>query len=312
MVSPVFKALKKLGYHVICHTGKRGMNVLEGNPNIDEFIEYTKEKEDNPNIEAEWRTLTNSINPDWVKNYSESLEVNIAMHPRSPGYVYPKQERNKLCNRNYYEVTAQWGDLEFDEYKPDLYISHKEFDKAKKVLTPNKFNIMWCLSGSGANKAYPWTDYVIGEVLKNHKDVHFITVGDEKCQILESMIDHENITNLSGKNTFRETMALTKVVDLVIAPDTGVLHASGAFDTPKIGILGHTTIENITKHFKNDYSLEADPNTCECSPCFRLIYDHNVQCPVDKVTKAAWCMAYGQDKLRMYYRICEVLNASRK
>ena len=42
-------------------------------------------------------------------------------------------------------------------------------------------------------------------------------------------------------------MILTKLVDLVISPDTGVLHASGAFDTPKIGLLGHTTIENITK-----------------------------------------------------------------
>jgi ADP-heptose:LPS heptosyltransferase len=50
-------------------------------------------------------------------------------------------------------------------------------------------------------------------------------------------------------------MALTKFVDLVISPDTGVLHASGCYDTPKIGLLGHTTIENITKYFKNDYSI---------------------------------------------------------
>jgi ADP-heptose:LPS heptosyltransferase len=103
-------------------------------------------------------------------------------------------------------------------------------------------------------------------------------------------------------------MALTKEVDLVVSPDTGILHASGQFDTPKIGLLGHTTIENITKYFKNDHSIEAE---CACAPCFRLIYDWERQCPIEPVTYAAWCMSVGIPPEKVFERIMYV-KANRK
>ena len=104
-------------------------------------------------------------------------------------------------------------------------------------------------------------------------------------------------------------MTLTKYVNLVIAPDTGVLHASGCYETPKIGILGHTNITNITKHFINDFSIEAE---CACAPCFHLIYDHDVQCPVDVVTRAAWCMSAGIPPEKLYARFKKVYELSKK
>jgi len=114
---------------------------------------------------------------------------------------------------------------------------------------------------------------------------------------------------LAGEISMRESMLLTKYVDLVIAPDTGILHASGCYDTPKIGLLGHTTKENITKYFKNDYSIEA---TCACAPCFYLIYDHAVQCPIERVTSAAWCMAEGIKPEVLFNKIKEVLSVNNK
>ena len=103
-------------------------------------------------------------------------------------------------------------------------------------------------------------------------------------------------------------MALTGVVDLVLSPDTGLLHASGCYDTPKIGILGHNTIECITKHFKNDYSIESDPEKAECSPCLYLIYNKNLQCQTSsEYGDASLCMAEGipmqkvLDKVRTIY-----------
>ncbi len=100
-------------------------------------------------------------------------------------------------------------------------------------------------------------------------------------------------------------MCLTGLVDLVVSPDTGVLHASGAFGTPKIGLLGHTSIENITKHFINDYSIES---TASCAPCFRLIYDHVAQCPVDMDTTGAWCQAVGIPAETLVDRIEKVID----
>lgn len=309
IVSPVFKALRAAGYdNIICHTGKRGLEVLKFNPFIDKFIEYEFEGKENPDAEKHWDDLREKIKPDYFRNFAESIEVSISLHPRSAVYNYPKEERKERGGRNFYDVTAEFAGLPEMQRIPDLYFKKKEFKSALKYVKYGKFNILWSLSGSGAQKVYPWTDYVMGEVIKNFPDAHFITVGDEKCQILEGMIDVKNITNLSGKTTFRETMALTGLCDLIISPDTGVLHASGYFNTPKIGLLGHTSIENITRTFVNDYTLEADPELAECSPCYRLIYKHKIQCPIERLTGAAWCMAVGQPQQRLYDQIMGVIN----
>lgn len=306
ILTPVFRKLKELGYKTYAYVGARGKTVLENNPNVDEIILYEKEGDHNPDIQKDFDAVTDNVNPDWVKNFSESIEVNVVAHPRSPAYIYPKNERRKIYDKNYYEATGKWADLDLgDRILPEVYFTNEEIAKAKENVSKEKFTILWCMSGSGANKAYPWVDYVMGEVLKELDDVEFITVGDEKCQMIETIQD-ERVKNLSGKIGFRDSMALTHCVDLVVSPDTGILHASGACSVPKIGILGHTTIENITKHFINDYSLEADENLAECSPCFRLIYDHKVQCPVDNLSGAAWCMSHGQPAARLKKRIIDV------
>jgi ADP-heptose:LPS heptosyltransferase len=314
IVSPVFRALKELGYKTYVYTGDRGLTVLRNNPYIDEFIKYEKESEDNPNIQGDWDNVKNKIKPDWFRNFSESIEVNLALHPRSPIYIYPKNERRARCNKNYYDETEKWAGICLQrkgKILPDLHFTEGELTDAKKHLDDKKFNIVWCLSGSGANKAYPWADYVMGEILKSNADVRFITTGDEKCQLIETMSD-KNILNLSGRIDFRATMALTRVCQLVVSPDTGVLHAAGSCSVPKIGILGHTTIENITKHFINDYSLDVDSSQAQCGPCFRLIYNHKIQCPVDNLSGAAWCMSHGQPQDRLKQQITRVISEQGK
>ena len=301
-ISPVIKRLKELGHYVVFNTNDRGKEVFEHCPHIDELI-VDEEKHSLDSLDAHWKEIKERVKPDEVINFSESLECNCALHPINPEYIYPKKERYAKGNRNYYDISAEWAKVEGCQKTPELFLSAEEEEKAKSYLKEGKFNILWALSGSGKNKVYPWAEYVIGEIFKNYKDVHVITVGDYKCKLLETF-PHEGITNLSGEIPMKISMALTKFVDLVIAPDTGVLHASGCFDTPKIGLLGHTTIENITKYFKNDHSIEAD---CACAPCFRLIYDHSVQCPVDVVTKAAWCMSQGITPERVYERIKNVI-----
>jgi ADP-heptose:LPS heptosyltransferase len=307
IMTPAIKRLKELGYYVILHTGKRGREVFENNPNVDEYIDHD-EAMPVDELPKFWDKLKEDIKPDKFINFSESLECNVAFHPIQPQYNYTKKERFALGNRNYYDVTEEWAGLEGCQKLPELYLTSTELLTAQKYLLSDHFNILWQLSGSGRQKVYPWTDYVMGEILKNFEKVHFITTGEEKCQMLESIEDPQ-ITNLSGRIPIRIAMAMTQFVDLVISPDTGILHASGCYATPKIGLLGHTTIENITKYFLNDFSLEAE---CACAPCFRLIYDHEIQCPIEFVTHAAWCQAEGIKPERLYERIKARIEAGRK
>ena len=301
-ITPALKRLKELGYYNIVNTSQRGEKVFKNNPNIDEIF-VGKDKEKTPNeLLRYWADLEKDLKPDKVINFSESIECNVALHPICPMYMYPKKERYERCNRNYYDATEEWAGLKHCQKLPEMYFTPEEEMQAISMLDRNKFNILWCLSGSGRQKVYPWVDYIIGELLKNYKDINFTTIGDVRCQLLETL-ENERVRNLSGNVDMRLAMLLTRYADLVVSPDTGILHASGMFETPKIGLLGHTTVTNITKYFKNDYSIEAK---CACSPCFRLIYDTSIQCPVEPVTGAAWCMAEGIDPKEVYDRIEQV------
>lgn len=308
-ITPALKKLKELEYYIMLYTNKRGRETLEHCPYVDQWIDHD-ETHPVDTLHIHFENLKKEYPHDKYINFSESIECNVAFHPVNPEYIYPKndQERIKRGNRNYYDVTEEWAGLEGCQKTPEFNYTEEEAEKAKSYLKEGKINILWALSGSGKQKVYPWTEYVIGQILKDYENVHVITVGDLSSQLLETLID-ERITNLSGNISMRMSMTLTAFVDLVIAPDTGVLHAAGCFDTSKIGLLGHTNIENITKYFKNDYSLEAD---VPCAPCFKLIYSHEVQCPVDIITHAALCMSHGITPERLYKQIRMVLERHAK
>jgi len=315
IITPILRFLKSRGHEVHVLTSDRGRDILKNNTNVDKLHYIEAKERTDEELHKAWKEKEEEIKAEKVINFTESIEVHIALHPRSPKYNWPKAERKAVANKNYYEETLNWSKLPLDEkamydcmesdfFNPEMFYDFEELSQAKNYVRPDKFNILVCLSGSGKNKAYPWMPAVMGECIKEIEDVHLITVGDEMCQLLE--IQGEKVTNLSGKIPIRVSMALTGLVDLVISPDTGVLHASGQYDTPKIGLLGHTTIENITKHFRNDYSIEADERSAECAPCFRLIYNVSIQCPQDPLSKAAYCMSHGIDPKEVFNRIKEV------
>ena len=303
VITPVLRELKSQGYYIIVNVSDKGILILADNPNVDEFIYHDSEMPCEE-LEAHWEKLKEEHKPDLFINFSESIEVNICLAPRDPRYNYSKEERKAICNKNYYEETFRWANLDIPkDLNPEIYFSPEEIETAKSYIKPDHYNILWCLSGSNKHKAYPWTEQVMEKIIATNDKIHFITVGDEECQKIEP--ENDQTTKLSGKVSMRMSMCLTGLVDLVISPDTGVLHASGAFITPKIGLLGHTSIENITKHFTNDYSIES---TASCAPCFRLIYDHTAQCPVDLETNGAWCQATGIPIKTLVDRIQKVIN----
>ena len=304
-ISSIIKQLKEDGYYVILDTTSRGLQVFQEDPNIDEFIKHDEDMSIEDTI-AFWDVQKKEVKHDRYINFSESIEMNLALHQSDPLYWEPKWVRKEQCNKNYYEESVRWADMENVPLNPVLYFTKEEEKAAKVPIQADKFNILWGLSGSGTNKIYPWTEYVMLDLIKKYPHINFITVGDKKCKVLE--LEHPNVTRLSGSIPMRLSMCMTQYVDLVVSPDTGLLHASGAYNTPKIGLLGHTSIENITKHFIIDYSLEA---VCNCAPCFRLIYDQEVQCPRNPITNSPWCLSEGISPERLFKQIERVISEHR-
>ena len=313
IINPVIRHLKGKGYYIILNTSERGIEIAKNDPNIDDIIPYKSDSVRYDDLEKHWKKLRKKVKPDKFINFSESIEKNISLHPSSPIYNWPKYKRKKYAKMNFYEKTFEWAGVDWrslpsNSLRPEIYLTEAEEEKAQSYIRPNCKNLVWGLSGSGKNKAWPWVDQVVKELIKKHDDIHIIFVGDESCQILEQgWNDEANVTCLSGKIKMRESIALTKYCDLTVAPDTGLLHGAGCFNKPKMGLLGHTTKENITKHFLMDYSIEADPENAECARCARLIYDNQIQCPTDPQSGASFCMQYGIDPTLVYNEIERVL-----
>lgn len=318
ITTPLIRYLHSQGHEVFYVTSDRGFEVLKNNPHVAKLIK-NDETVKNELLGEHMQWLMRKYHCDRLIDLNESIEVALSQHPRSADYKLPKAERLKRFNRNFYEYCFEHAGERFHDgwisgiptvrtdinWKPELFFDSGELDAARAHLKPMSYNVLVGLSGSGSNKAYPWMMDLCNQISKDYPDVHIITVGDIKCQLLEDSMEG-NMTKLSGNIPMRTSMALTSMVDLVISPDTGLLHASGCYDTPKIGILGHNTIECLTKHFTNDYSLEADTRLAPCAPCLYLVYDMKLQCPLNPVTGSSVCMADGQPADRVYKRFQEV------
>lgn len=284
------------------------MEVFKGNTHISQLIQH---KEETPvdKLSDQIDYLRRKFKCDRVMDFSESIEVALSQHPRSPNYKLSKPERIARFNRNFYEYSFEHIGEKWDgvDLKPELFFDEPELNQARKHLKKDCFNVLIGMSGSGSNKCWPWMEDFCKKVVTDFSNVHIITVGDARCKLIEPQVEGR-ITNLSGEISMRLSMCLTGLVDLVIAPDTGIIHASGCYPTPKICLLGHNTKECITKYFENDYSVEADEKLAPCSPCLYLIYDLHLQCPIHEETGAALCMGAGLPFQKVYERFKEVYN----
>ena len=318
IITPVIRYLKERGHTLIVVTSKRGMEVFKDNPNIERLVQHKEETPIDKLAEnIEW--LRKKFKCEKVLDFSESIEVALSQHPRSPSYKLSKPERLAKFNRNFYEYAFEHArgtapEL-FNEketsYTPELFFTKHEIDDAQQYLDVERFNLLIGMSGSGNNKAWPWTQNLIYKIIEEYPEVHVVTVGDARCKLIEP-ITKDRITNLSGEIPMRTAMALTGLVNLVIAPDTGIIHAAGCYDTPKLCLLGHNTKECITKHFENDHSVEADSNLAPCSPCLFLVYDMTLQCPINLSTKSSVCMSDGIPLETVFEKFKEIYVKSEK
>ncbi|MBD1576845.1 glycosyltransferase family 9 protein [Vibrio sp. S11_S32] len=66
-----------------------------------------------------------------------------------------------------------------------------------------------------------------------------------------------NVTNLVGKSSIKQILALIDLADLVIAPDTGPTHMANAMNTPVIGLYAHHNPERTGPYQYRKYIVSA-------------------------------------------------------
>ena len=266
----VLPALKAHGYHVTVMTTPRGMSVIEHDPNVDAF--FIKDDDQVPNhlLSDFWEYQAKKF--DRFINLSESIEGTLLALPGRAQHLWPHEVRHKYLNRNYHEFTAELAGVPF---KPDgrFYPTMEERAKVSAMIRPGEeFNVVYALSGSSQHKFYAGQDNVIASILIACPEARIFLTGDDACRLLEQGWENEpRVVCLSGEQTIRETLTLAQLADVVMGPETGVLNAVG-FDESvlKVCLLSHSSVENLTKHWKN--SMPIEPVGISCYPCHRMHY----------------------------------------
>lgn len=319
VTTPLVRYLAEKGHEVVFLGSEQSEEVYRHNPRLAEFVHHERDSIQNDKLGEYFADVAVKHGCERVIDLCESIEVRLAIARDYPMWNWPKAERAAYANINYYEyafamAATQHLDL-FDNFPaeernliPEMFFSQDEEDWAMEERKKNvgRTVVMWGLSGSGRQKTYPYVPYIVADMVRRDKHLKVVLVGGQTCQILEAGFPQSpQIVRRSGDYAFRQSALLAKYVSLVVSPDTGFLHAAGCWETPKIGLLTHTSRENITKHFKNDFSIESK---APCAPCFRLIQNAGVECPLEPATTATLCMGKeAMEPERVFERIQEAL-----
>ena len=301
MVTPLFRYFKERGYYVCFNCTPECEPVLIGNPYIDEIIYQQRQAIPNTLLKPYNDVLKRDF--DLFIPLHESIERTLLVEKRDGGPFYlPHEERHALCNKNYYDFTAEKAGLDVRGLRPELYLIEAEEILGRVFQERNKdyFVIQWQSAGSSWHKVYPHSPDVICDLVERAPDIKILLTGDDSVDMLYE--PHPRIVSMLGRFGIRQSMIMTKFVDLVVSPETGVFNASGAFDTPKIGLMTHSSKENLTKYFVNDYSLES---SAPCHPCHRLI--HNLEdCECDETFGLPVCMSRYMEPERVIEQVMAV------
>lgn len=269
--SSVFPGLKEQGFHITLYTTPRAYEVVSADPHIDEVILQDVDQVPNTALGHFWANERQKYDR-WV-NLSESVEATLlALHDRIAS-SWPKELRHEVCNKNYVEFQHKIAGVPYDRPHVKFYptLEEKNWAYDEKLTIGADPLVMWVMAGSSVHKVWPHIDPVFARILLDYPKAKIVTVGDERCRMLDEPWRNEpRIVRKCGVYSIRQTLALAQVCDIVVGPETGVLSGVSMEPMPKIVFLSHSTVENLTRDWINTYSLFSTRTACY--PCHKLHY----------------------------------------
>jgi ADP-heptose:LPS heptosyltransferase/predicted SAM-dependent methyltransferase len=268
-LSSILPGLKEQGYHVTVLTTGSGYDIVKEDPYIDAFLLQDKDQVPNRDLPKFWAVQRKKF--DKFINLSETVEGAFLAIPDRAQYAWPHHVRHKMLNVNYMEFLHFLTEV---PPPPRIAFYPTEFEKRWAKKQRQKMHgrvVLWALSGSSNHKSWPHMDGILSRLLLDYPDVYVVLVGGNECRILEYGWENEpRVLCRSGEWSIRETLTFAQTVDLVIGPETGVLNSVSMTPVPKIVLLSHSSVENLSKHWENTISME--PENCDCFPCHKLHY----------------------------------------
>lgn len=175
------------------------------------------------------------------------------------------------------ETVREWT-VKKSSDKSYIYLTDEEISQAAEILnsyniTYDDFTVILHPGSSNPDSDRQWvTDRYaeLAEELIKQYGAKIIYTGIERDSELidkiQSRMKSPSIS-LAGKTGLRNFLAVIKLSDLVIGPDTGIIHLAAALDTPVVMMMGLSDPEDTGPYHPEGKARIARVETLECSPC---------------------------------------------
>lgn len=216
------------------------MCVLENNPYIDEVVPFSA-----------------------PINYKRYFLVADITSPCAK-YECVRLRTGKLVEKNRVEIYAEALGVKelISNLKPRYYVSEEETLKAKEFFkldyfNPNKKTIALVLESAEIYRSWPMESNI--ELIGLLREKYNVLCVGKKNSPIEGILSTCNLN-------IRETSAIVSLCDLVVTPDTGVLHLAAALNIPTVALFGPIDYRARCRGYKNVTVIKSDS---PCSPCWR-------------------------------------------
>jgi ADP-heptose:LPS heptosyltransferase len=284
---PAIEALRKQYDYIHFETGERGQTLLKHHPAIDkittfDIMKYRKET-DKPRemtelmretADVRWKTLE-EVGWDKVVNFYQCLEVACISEEWEEQYFYTRERRQKIYgSKNIYDEHFKKAGIPMPVpfNTGTMYFGEEELRWMEnwRKKHAGEFIVAVALTGSTPHKFPQYLKELAQEIRSSYPDTKFVLLGDTMGHENAFTLDGGGVLNAVAKWPYMQSLALVKMADFVLGPETSLLVGAGLFGVPKSMICTTLRVEQGVKYQANDFSVQS---LASCSPCHRAVYN---------------------------------------
>lgn len=282
---PVLERLKADYGYLHLETTGRGKELLQHHPAFDRIsaapLDQLASSEWDKLAEARWGILQHELDWDRSVNFWRCLEFSCIPEEHQEAWHWERERRREAFGtKNFYD--EHWnraypgnlpeergcGTMWFDEDTAEWmrYFRHKYRDR---------FIVAMPLAGSTGQKCpHDVLQITAKRLEKMYPEILLMQLGwREEEQFQFELEGKGNTVWAAHKYPYLQSLAVCKVADFVVGPETSLLVGAGLFGTPKSMLCTASGYQQATAYHKNDFSIQS---LAPCSPCHRAIYHSKI------------------------------------
>ncbi len=294
LTTPLIHSLKNIYPNSEVHLLAKpfGKDVFKNNPYLDKLIVFDKKKHSTIKLIKLLKEENYDIAISPHRSHRASYSLFLARIKKRIGFdragfsflytdlVEHKFDGTHEIDRNLKLLSKLKNFSENKLYKfPEIFLDENEEDFYKEFSLKSKNYILVAPGSKWATKR--WTIEGFKEIidyLLSKGEIVALFGGTEDMDIAKNILkffpETENLLNLVGKTSLRESFSIVKHAKLLISNDSAPVHMAVAFNTPVVDIYGPTIKDFGFYPYRNGIVVEVE--NLYCRPCG--LHGHN-KCP---------------------------------